>query len=132
MRKKYIGRLSDAERASLEGAVKRLSGSSQKVRRAQILPEADADGPAWTDAAIVEAYGCRRQTVESLRERFVSGGFDSALEGRPRAFRSKLLDGVREATIIALRLGTPPAVSHETARRTLEKTTRRTARSSIG
>ena len=77
MRKKYIVRLSDSERASLEEVVKRMSGSSQKVRRAQALLKADADGPAGTDAAIVEAYGCRRRTVESLRERFVSGGFES-------------------------------------------------------
>jgi hypothetical protein len=34
--------------------IKKLSGSSQKVRRAQMLLEADADGPAWTDAKIAE------------------------------------------------------------------------------
>ena len=37
MLKKDIVRLSDAERASLEGVVKRRSGSSQKVRRAQTI-----------------------------------------------------------------------------------------------
>ena len=145
MKKKYIVRLSDSERASLEGVVKRLSGSSQKVRRAQVLLKADADGPAWTDTRIVEAYGCRRQTVENLRERLATGGFESTLEGLPRAPRAKLLDGDQEAKIIALRLGTPPAgfsnwslrllaervvaleiapaISHETVRRTLKKTT---------
>lgn len=154
MKKKYIVRLSDAERASLEGIVKRLRGSPQKVRRAQMLLEADANGPAWTDARIVEAYGCRRQTVENLRERFVTGGFESTLAGSPRPPRAKLLDGGQEAKIIALRLGAPPAgfanwslrllaervvaleiapaISHETVRRTLKKTTRRTARSNTG
>ena len=34
---KYIVRLSDAERQSAEEVVKRLKGTSQKVRRAQIL-----------------------------------------------------------------------------------------------
>ena len=143
MKKKYIVRLSAAERATLEGIVGRLSGSSQKVRRAQCLPKADADGPAWTDAEIAEAYGCRRQTVENLRERFVTAGFESTLEGLPRASRAKLLDGVQEAKVIALRMGSPPAgfanwslrllaervvaleiaesISYETVRRTLKK-----------
>ena len=144
MKKKYIVRLTGSERATLEGVVKRLAGSSQKVRRAQCLLKADADGPAWTDAEIADAYGCRRQTVENLRERFTTAGFAATLDGRPRAPRGKLLDGAQEARVIALRLGAPPvgfadwslrllaervvaleiapAISHETVRRTLKKT----------
>ena len=45
MKKKYIVRLTDAERVTLEGVVKRLKGSSARVRRAQVLLKADADGP---------------------------------------------------------------------------------------
>lgn len=143
MRKKYIVRLTDDERTALEQVVKTLSGSSTKVRRAQILLKADADGPAWTDADIADAFGCRRQTVENVRERFVTDGFDLTLNGRPRAPRPKVLTGEQEAKVIALRLGPPPkgfanwslrllaervvdleiapAVSHETVRRTLKK-----------
>ena len=83
MKKKYIVRLTDAERVTLAGVVKRLKGSSARVRRAQVLLKADADGPGWTDAEIAEAFGCRRQTVENLRERFVTAGFEVALNGRP-------------------------------------------------
>ena len=146
MPKKYIVRLSDAERAVLDGFIKKLKGTSQKVRRAQVLLKADADGPAWTDARIAEAFTCRTQTVENLRERFVTNGFDETLEGKARTTppRPKLLDGKQEAKIIALRLGTPPAgfanwslrllaekvvelaiveaISHETVRQTLKKT----------
>ena len=146
MPKKYVVRLSDAERAVLDGFVKKLKGTSQKVRRAQVLLKADADGPAWTDAWIAEAFTCRTQTVENLRERFVTSGFDETLEGKARTTppRPKLLDGEQEAKIIALRLGTPPAgfahwslrllaetvvdleiveaISHETVRQTLKKT----------
>ena len=144
MKKKYIVRLTAEERSALDGIVRRLSGSSQKVRRAQCLLKADADGPAWTDAEIAEAYGCRRQTVENLRERFVATGFEATLQGLPRASRAKLLDGEQEAKVIALRLGSPPpgfanwslrllaervvsleivgSISHETVRRTLKKT----------
>ena len=67
MQKKYIVRLSDEERGVLKEVIGKLQGSSQKVRRAQILLKADADGPGWTDNRIAEAFSCRRQTVENLR-----------------------------------------------------------------
>jgi hypothetical protein len=144
MRKKYIVRLTEAERTALEQIARRLKGSSQKVRRANILLKADAGGPAWADARIAEAFGCRRQTVENLRERLVTEGFEAAVAGLARAPRPKVLDGTQEAKIIALRLGPPPAgfanwslrllaervvelaiapaISYETVRRTLKKT----------
>src|SRR4051812_22846622 len=145
MPKKYVVRLSDAERAVLDGFIKKLKGTSQKVRRAQVLLKADADGPAWTDAKIAEAFGCRTKTVENIRERFVTHGFERTLHGAPpKPSRPKLLDGKQEAKVIALRLGPPPkgyanwslrllaekvvelaiveSISHETVRQTLKKT----------
>ena len=50
MVKKYIVRLSEKERSELEEIVKKLKGTSERVRRANILLKADADGPQWTDA----------------------------------------------------------------------------------
>jgi predicted transcriptional regulator len=79
--KKYIVRLTKKEREELTGVVKRLKGTSQKVRRAQILLKADVRGPNWTDAKIAEAFSCRVQTVENLRKRLVSEGFRVALDG---------------------------------------------------
>ena len=84
MNKKYIVRLSKQEREELTDVVKRLKGSSQKVRRAQILLKADVRGPNWTDAKIAEAFSCRVQTVENLRKRLVTEGFQDALDGKPR------------------------------------------------
>lgn len=143
MKKKYIVRLSSAEREVLQAVVKKLKGSSQKVRRAQVLLKADADGPNWTDAEIAEAYGCRIRTVELIRERLVTEGFEKTLEGQSKKSRGKVLDGKQEAKIIALRLSSPPkgfahwtlrllaeqavelaiteSVSHETVRRLLKK-----------
>ncbi len=145
MQKKYIVRLSKEERNTLQEVVKKLKGSGQKVRRAQVLLKADADGPAWNDGRIAEAFGCRRQTVEMIRQRFVETGFQETLDGKRRANppTPKLLDGEQEAKIIAMRLGPPPkgyanwtlrllarkvveleivdAVSYETVRRTLKK-----------
>jgi hypothetical protein len=146
MQKKYIVRLSKAERIMLREVVKKLKGSSQKVRRAQILLQADVKGAGWTDEQIAEAYGCRRQTVEEIRRRLVERGFQETLDGKQREAPpiEKLLDGAQEAKIIAMRLGSPPkghahwtlrllarkvveleiveAISYETVRRTLKKT----------
>lgn len=146
MHKKYVVRLTDQERDELKGVVKKLKGTSQKVRRAQILLQADADGPNWTDEQIASAYACQTRTVEKIRQRLVERGFDETLHGAQRATPpvEKLLNGEQEARIIATRLGPPPkgyanwtlrllarkvveleiveAVSYETVRRTLKKT----------
>ena len=146
MQKKYIVRLSDEERGELEEVVRKLKGTGQKVRRAQILLKADADGPNWTDQKIAEAFGCRVQTVEKIRQRLVERGFAETLDGakREKPPTEKLLNGEQEARVIAMRLGPPPAgyanwtlrllarkvveleivdaISHETVRRTLKKT----------
>ena len=110
MIKKYIVRLSDEERAACQAVIKTLKGSSQKVRRAQMLLKADADGPAWTDARIAEAFNARVQTVENLRKRLVTDGFEVALEGKQRAKppTPPKLDGKGEAKLISMRLGKPP------------------------
>jgi hypothetical protein len=146
MTKKYIVRLTAKERRILREIVRTLKGSSQKVRRAQMLLKADVAGPAWTDERIAEAFDSRTRTVEKLRERFVTEGFAQTLHGKPREKppTEKLLSGEQEARVIAMRLGRPPkgyanwtlrllarkiveleiaeAVSYETVRRTLKKT----------
>lgn len=145
MLKKYIVRLSDEERGICQDIVKNLKGSSQKFRRAQILLKADAAGPGWTDVRIAEAFDCRVQTIENLRKRLVTEGFQVTLDGRKRAEPPTpcKLDGEAEAKLIAMRLGKPPAgyghwtlqlladqlvalevvdsISHETVRKTLKK-----------
>jgi len=146
MHKKYIVRLSEAERAVCQGIVRRLKGTAQKVKRAQILLKADADGPNWPDQQIAEAFECRVQTIETLRKRLVLEGFVNTLERKKRTTppTPHKLDGVAEAKLIALRLGKPPAgygrwslqlladelvalevvdsISPETVRKTLKKT----------
>ena len=146
MNKKYIVRLSDEERGVCQEIVKRLKGSSEKVKRSQILLKADADGPGWADAKIAEAFSCRVQTIENLRKRLVTEGFECAVERKRRATppTPPKLDGVGEAKLIAMRLGKPPAgygrwslrlladelvvlevvesISPETVRKTLKKT----------
>jgi Homeodomain-like domain len=110
MNTKFIVRLSDEERAICQEVVKKLKGSSEKVRRAQILLKADADGPSWTDSRIAEAFNCRVQTIENLRKRLVTQGFEAALERKKRQEPATppKLDGAGEAKLIAMRLGKPP------------------------
>ena len=146
MNKKYLVRLTDAERLVCNEVVQKLKGSSEKFRRAQVLLKADADGPGWTDQKIAEAYGCRVRTVENVRLRFVCDGFELALNGakRPSPPTAPIWDGEGEAKVIATRLGNPPAgygrwtlrllashvveletvasISHETVRQVLKKT----------
>jgi hypothetical protein len=85
MQKKYVVRLTDEERNELQEVVKKLKGTSQKVRRAQILLKADADGPNWTDERIADAFSCRTRTVEKIRQRLVECGFEDTLHGLERA-----------------------------------------------
>ncbi|HRZ07080.1 MAG TPA: helix-turn-helix domain-containing protein [Candidatus Competibacteraceae bacterium] len=155
MQKKYVVRLTESERDLLNRLVKKPRVSAQRVLRARVLLKTDADGSHWTDAAIANALDCRTKTIENIRERFVTEGFEITLNGRPKQrVRGKILDGHQEAQIIALRLGPPPpgfanwtlrllaeqaitldiveTVSHETLRRTLKKITSPRGRSPIG
>jgi hypothetical protein len=108
--------------------------------------KADSREAAWTDAKIADAFSCRVQTIENLRKRLVTQGFEIALHGKQRSSppRDKKLDGKKEAKLIAMRLGKPPKgfvnwslrllaervvelgltdeISHETVRKTLKKT----------
>ena len=83
MYKKYIVRLTNEERESLRSVIKKLKGSSQKVRRAQVLLKADADGPGWTDVRIAEAFDCRTRK----RSR-TSGSTWSGTDSRARSTAS--------------------------------------------
>ena len=111
-----------------------------------MLLKADADGPNWSDRQISEAFSCRTKTVENVRQKFVTEGFDASLnrQNRNTPPRAKLLDGEQEARLIALRLSKPPkgyahwsprlvagkavaleiveSISYETVGRTLKKT----------
>jgi len=147
MAKKYIVRLTDEERAELRALVNKGKAVAYKIKHANILLAADADGPAWTDARVAEAFSCHPRTVENVRRRFVLKGLEAALERKKqdRPSRERKLDGEGEARLLALACSTPPegrdrwtlqlladelvrlevvdAISDQTVRRTLKKTT---------
>ena len=146
MHKKYIVRLTGEEREPLEAMVSKGKTSARKIVHAQILLKSDRGGPNWTDEEIAEAFGVHTSTVRSIRERFVNEGLESALNRKKRAEppRERILDGAKEAQLLAVACGSAPDgrarwtlrllagrlvelkvvedISHETVRRTLKKT----------
>lgn len=146
MPKKYVVRLTPEERNQLQNLVSKGKTQAYRIRHAHILLKADADGPAWLDREITEAFSCNRSTVEGIRKRFVMEGLDAALERkkRTRPPTERILDGANEARLIALACSEPPkgrsrwtlklladelvalniveSISYQTVKRTLKKT----------
>ena len=95
MPKKYVVRLSEEERELLSSLIRKKHVAAQKVQRARILLKADVNGPGWTDQKIAEAFDCATKTVENIRERFVTEGFEITVYGKRKCrVRGKVLDGV--------------------------------------
>lgn len=146
MGKKYVVRLSEEEHKELQSLVKKGTVKAYRVKHANILLKADANGPGCTDEKIAEAFGCHFNTVVQVRRRLVEEGLERALgrKKQDRPSRAKLLDGEQEAQLIALSCGPPPegrarwtlrllsqrlvgmeiveTISHETVRKVLKKT----------
>lgn len=146
MNKKYIVRLTAQERRDLKDLVGKGRGAAYKMRHANILLLADAGGPGWSDERIAEATSVHLCTVANVRQRFVERGLEAALGRKKqiRPSRQRLLDGEKEAKLIAIACSEAPegrahwtlhlladklvelnivqSISHETVRRTLKKT----------
>jgi transposase len=142
---KYVVRLTERERESLENLIKAPRVAKAKALRARMLLKADADGPAWTDAHIADAFEVGLATVHRLRQRLVEEGFEAALTRKPPSrTKPRTLDGAQEARLVSIACSTPPqgrsswtlqlladklvelhvvdSISDETVRRTLKKT----------
>jgi len=148
MNKKYIVRLTGPEKAQLQQLVFRGNVAARKRMHAQVLLKADAGplGAAWTDSQIIDAFDIGIRTVETIRKRFVEEGLDAAVHRKKqcRPSRQRVLDGEKEAKLVALCCSKAPAgrtrwtlrmladrlvrlevvetISHETVRQTLKKT----------
>ena len=69
MSKKYVVRLSQEEREELQSLVKKGTVKAYRVKHANILLKAGANGPGWTDEKIADAFGCHFNTVRSHIEK---------------------------------------------------------------
>lgn len=147
MAKKYRVTLTAAERVELGAMISTGKADARKLAHARVLLQADesAGGPGRTDEEIAAGLDLSTRTVERVRQRFVEDGTPAALLPRPtKRVYTRALDGSQEAHLIALACGAPPsgkrrwtlrllaermveltyapAVSHETVRRVLQKT----------
>jgi transposase len=147
MAKKYRVTLTAEERVELGAMISKGKSGARKLAHARVLLQVDeADGaPARTDQEVASALDLSTRTVERVRRRFVEQGIESALLPKPtRRIYARALDGAQEAHLIALacsaapdgkkrwtlrllagrvvELGYAESVSHETVRRTLQKT----------
>jgi len=144
--KKYIVRLTHAEREQLTNMVSKGKAQAYRIKHANILLTVDAGGPAWTDEETAKAFGCHVNTVRNVRQRLVEQGLTAALERKAQAkpSRERILDGDGEARLVAVACGEAPAgratwtmqlladklveleivpsISRETVRQTLKKT----------
>ena len=145
---KHLVVLAPAERQRLQGLLRRGSTTALRQRRARVLLAADVgEGrPARTDAQVAAATAVDARTVARVRAEFTRHGLERALGGRRPVFppRRKLSDR-QEAQVLVLAQSDPPAgqarwslrllsarlvelavveaISHETVRATLKKTT---------
>ena len=144
MAKKYVVRLTQAERRRLLQMVSYGKGAARKLMHARVLLKADAGGPEWPDVQIAEAFDIGVRTIESMRKRFVEEGLEVALNRKKHPLRPRKLDGDMEARLVTLacseapdgrqrwtlrlladrlvRLDVVDSISHETVRQTLKKT----------
>ena len=113
MAKRYLVRLADDERPQLKTLLAKKRLAAQKRKRAQILLKADTseNGPGWIDTRIAEAFDVTVATVENVRKRCVLDGFDAAIERKKqcRPSRQRVLDGQKEARLVALCCSKVPA-----------------------
>jgi transposase len=113
LRIKYVVRLSPGERAGLEEMLRKGKVGAQRRQHAQILLKVDEGelGPAWTNERTAEAVGVSTNTVVNVRRRLIEGGLEAAVKRKKqvRPSREVLLDGEKEARLIALACGKPPA-----------------------
>lgn len=139
--------LDEQQRAALRTLVGSGVAPARMLTRARVLLKADhgEGGPGWSDAAIAGALDLHPGTVQRIRRQFAAEGLEATLERkRPDRVYERRLDGAREAHLVALacseapdgharwslrlladelvRLEVVEAVSHETVRRALKKT----------
>lgn len=110
MRKKYVARLTQEERAQLTDMVSKGKTAAYKIKHANVLLKIDADGPKWSDRQAAEAFGCSERTVFGIRQRLVVEGLKPALERKKREHppTAALLDGAKEARLVQIACSKPP------------------------
>jgi hypothetical protein len=110
--KKYIVTLSKEERETLNELTSKGKNKSQKILNALILlacDEGEYQAKRSTNEDIARVLNISMRKIDRVKERFVSEGIDTALNGRKRnRTYTKKADGDFEAHLIALSCSEPP------------------------
>lgn len=106
MKKVYVVQLSVEETSELTRLTMVGKAPVRKVKRAQILLQANA---GKSDEAIAERVGICIATVGRVRRAYASGGVPAALAEKPRSGRPPGISGESRAKVTALACSTPPA-----------------------
>ena len=111
MRKKYRVTLTAEERVQLEHTVSVGQAAARKLGHARILLLADtSQNLGHGDEDIVAALGTSLRTIERVRKRLVTEGFQAALNHRPQPPRPDKIKikGDVEQKLIQLACSDPP------------------------
>lgn len=110
---RYRVTLTTDERVDLEALTRKDRTGARKFlhARALLLCDAAAGQAPWPTVRIAEALGVSSRAIEHLKRRFVEEGLAAALnrKARERPPRQALVDGAKEARLIALACSAPPA-----------------------
>ncbi len=92
-------KLSDEERAEVEGFIRRGKANARNVTRAHILLKS-AEG--WSIARLAETFGVSEATVSNVRQRYREGGVARVVKDKVQQKRRRALSGAEEALVVAL------------------------------
>lgn len=110
--KKYIVKLTEAEREYLQTLVNKGKSPAKRLLKARILLKADASeqGEGWSDGRIIEALDTNMSMVTRVRQQFVEEGLEAVLSRKQRESpaRTPIFDGEKQARLTALACSTPP------------------------
>ena len=139
--RQHVVELSEAQREQLNILVSKGEVNARVLTRARVLLLAHDN---WFDKDVARALQINHSTVLNIRQRFAVEGLEAALYDRARPGAAPKLGGKQEALLVALACSQPDdreswtmqlladklvelkvvdAISDETVRRTLKKTT---------
>ena len=141
MKVKNQVKLKPKERKLLKQLISKGSEKARKITRSRILLLAHE---GKTDTQIIEALKVARNTIRTVRSRYVQEGLESAINEQPRPGAPKKFTGRQKAKITAIACSEPPEgrsrwtlrliadkvvelemvdnISHQTVKRILKKT----------
>jgi transposase len=92
-------KLTEEERAEVEGFIRRGKANARNVTRAHILLKS-AEG--WSIERLAKTFGVSEATVSNVRKRYREGGIERVLKDKVQPKRRRALSGAEEALVVAI------------------------------